>query len=67
HPEERITDFSRNRRRDFYTIQIVELPATLTIGRYHLRLTVTDAHSGEEAQAVVPIDVVAVTEIGADG
>ncbi|GAB4518394.1 MAG: hypothetical protein Tsb0013_22520 [Phycisphaerales bacterium] len=61
HPSERITDFSRNRRRDFYTIQIIELPATLTIGRYHLRLTVTDAHTDEQAQAVIPINVVAVT------
>ena len=62
-PEERITDFSRNRRRDFYTVQIIELPATLTIGKYHLRLTVTDAHSQEQAQSIVPIDVVALTDI----
>jgi hypothetical protein len=59
HPDERITDFSRNRRRDFYTLQIIELPATLSIGRYHLRLTVRDVATGEEAQSVVPIDVVA--------
>lgn len=62
-PEQRITDFSRKRRRDFYTLQIIELPGTLSIGRYHLRLTVKDATSGEQAQAIVPVDVVALPNL----
>ncbi len=65
-PAERISDFSRNRRRDFYTLQIIELPGTLSIGRYHLRLTTVDRHTGEEAQAVVPIDVVALPDLKAN-
>lgn len=41
-PDQRITDFSRNRRRDFFVVQVIELPATLSVGAYHLKVILTD-------------------------
>lgn len=58
-PAERIEDFSRNHRRDFFVVQIIELPANLTVGRYDLKLSVTDRGSGSLAEAFIPIDIVA--------
>lgn len=58
-PSQAINDFSRKRRRDFYVTQIIELPSTLTVGSYRLKVTVRDEASGASAQAVVPVDIVA--------
>ncbi len=67
--DERISDFSANRRRDFFVVQIIELPETLTIGRYSLKVVLRDTSmdtdssggvpSGRLAQAVIPIEIVA--------
>ncbi len=59
HPEERITDFCRRPRRDFFTLQIIDLPANLSIGKYNLRVTVRESTTGAVAQRVIPIDVLA--------
>ncbi|HYE60922.1 MAG TPA: hypothetical protein VD997_02905 [Phycisphaerales bacterium] len=58
-PARAVVETSRNKRRDFYVIQQIELPATLSIGRYNLKVTVKDRTSGSEAEAVLPISVVA--------
>lgn len=66
-PDQRIVDFSANQRRDFFVVQIVELPETLSIGRYNLKVVVRDASadttggvpSGRIAQALIPIQIVA--------
>lgn len=66
--EQVIRDFSRNPRRDFFVIQIVELPENLGVGGYTLKVRLTDpgaaAESGSaaatpEAEAVIQIDIVA--------
>ena len=54
-----ISDFSRNPRRDFFVVQIVELPDTLSIGSYTLKVTMTGKTGGDTAEAVIPIDIVA--------
>lgn len=54
-----ITDASRNRRTDFYVARIIKLPANLTIGRYLLKITVTDAQASRVAESTVPVTVVA--------
>lgn len=56
-----ISDFSRNPRRDFFVVQVIDLPATLSVGGYTLKVRVRDKGStaGAEAEAVIPIDVVA--------
>lgn len=67
--DERISDFSSKRRRDFFVVQIIELPETLTIGRYSLKVVLRDTSmdadstggvpAGRIAQAVIPIEIVA--------
>jgi hypothetical protein len=54
-----IADTSRNRRRDFFVVQIVQLPATLSVGRYILSLTVTDVHGSSLDEAKLPIQIIA--------
>jgi hypothetical protein len=58
-PPKTVVDTTRNKRRDFYLIQQIELPATLTIGKYNLKITVKDMTSSGEAEAVLPVKVVA--------
>ena len=57
--DQRIEDFSRRQRRDFFVVQIIELPETLSIDRYALKVRVTDGASGAVAERVVRIDMVA--------
>lgn len=66
--EQVIRDFSRNPRRDFFVIQIVELPENLGVGGYTLKVRLTDPGSAAEtgsaaatpeAEAVIQIDIVA--------
>jgi len=58
-PPKTVVDTTRNKRRDFYLIQQIELPATLTICKYDLKITVKDMTSSSEAEAVLPVKVVA--------
>lgn len=58
-PAQDISDFSRNRRRDFFVIQVIKLPATLTVGSYDLKLSVRDRTTQAVAEHVIGIDVVA--------
>jgi len=55
----KVTDVSRNRRRDFFVVKMLRLPANLTIGRYLLKVTVIDKQSNRVAEASVPVQVVA--------
>jgi len=59
HPAVTIVDTSRNRRRDFFTTQVVQIPPTLGVGRYLLSITITDHHDGSMDEKKVPIEVVA--------
>ncbi len=54
-----ITDSSLNRRRDFFFSEVIDLPQTLTVGSYRLKVTVTDRVTGAVAESIVPIDIVA--------
>ncbi len=58
-PEQVISDFSRNKRRDFFVVQMVELPSTLSIGAYNLKVTMRDREGGAVAEAIIPLRVVA--------
>ena len=53
-----VTDLSRNRRHDFYVVKRLHLPS-LPVGRYLLKVTVTDQQVNRVAEATVPILVVA--------
>jgi len=58
-PPQDVRDFSRNRRRDFFVVQLIELPSSLTVGRYQLKVTIHDETSGQTAETVLPITIVA--------
>ncbi len=57
--EQSVSEVSRRQRRDFYLVRRVELPATLSIGAYRLKVIVRDRVSGATAEAIVPLSVVA--------
>lgn len=57
--EDTVVDKSRNRRHDFFIADIVKLPETLPMGRYLLKVTVTDLHVNRVAEATVPVEIVA--------
>ena len=42
---------------EFYQSFKLQLPPNLAMGRYRVRVTVTDAHSGRSDRVFVPIDV----------
>jgi hypothetical protein len=56
---EAIKDESRNRRRDFFVRKRIDLPPTLIIGRYLLKVTIVDKQANRIAEASTPIQVVA--------
>lgn len=58
-PAVAIVDQSRNQRRDFFTWQVVELPTRLTVGRYILKVRVTDAHAGMVSEEALELQIVA--------
>ena len=53
-----VSDLSRNRRHDFYVVRRLRLP-TLPVGRYLLKVTVTDLQVSRVAESTVPIQVMA--------
>lgn len=54
-----VLDFSRNRLRDFFIVQVIELPRTLSVGSYRLKVIATDVVSGEEVEHGIEFDIVA--------
>jgi hypothetical protein len=49
-PEETVIETSRNKRRDFYLIQEIEIPATLSVGTYKLKVIVRDRAAGDRGR-----------------
>ena len=58
-PAETIRDLSRNRRRDFYTVKLIEMPPDLGVGKYRLKVRLTDLNGGTEAESAVEVQFVA--------
>lgn len=58
-PRVQIADESLNRRRDFFVVQRIELPARLSVGKYLLKVTMSDLQGGSIDETSVPIQVVA--------
>lgn len=52
-------DTSRNRRGDFFVVQIITLPPQLSVGRYQLKVHVRDDKSRAEAEIAVELEMVA--------
>jgi hypothetical protein len=60
-PEVTVHDATRRQRRDHFIVQRLDLPASLTIGKYNLKILVRDKLTGAEAESTIPISVVAST------
>ncbi len=58
-PPEQVTDASKNLRRDFFVRQLIRLPSNLSVGRFFLKVRVTDLHSGIRDESTLPIILVA--------
>jgi len=58
-----ITDESYNRREDFFVVQVIRLSDRLTVGKYQLKVTITDEVGQSVDEATVPIQIVADPEL----
>lgn len=58
-----ILDRSRNARRDFFVVQLINLPARLSVGKYRLKLTITDEQGKAVDEASMPVNIVADTKL----
>lgn len=58
-PRVEVVDQSRNRRRDFFVVQMVRLPARLGVGKYVMKVRVRDLHGDSLDEVTVPIQYVA--------
>ncbi len=56
---QRGTDMSKNRREDFFIVQVITLPKRLSVGRYQLKIHIRDEQSGSEAEATLNFEMVA--------
>lgn len=54
-----IVDESRNRRRDFFLVQLVTLPQRMTVGKFRLKVSITDLHGGSVDETSLPVEYVA--------
>lgn len=50
---------SRNKFRDYYVVTAIDLPETLSIGQYGMRVTMRDRSDDSIAEVVVPFTIVA--------
>ena len=62
-----VVDHSRNRRRDFFIYKKIKLPASLTIGRYLLKVTVEDQQAKRVAEQTMQVEIVAQMETAGVG
>jgi hypothetical protein len=58
-------DVSKVKRRDFYLVNVITLPATLTLGRYQLKVRVRDEKSGAETETAIEFTIVADEKLAA--
>lgn len=58
-PTTEILDQSRNRRRDFFVVQLVRLPARLSVGKYGLKIRITDLQGSSLDETTLPLQIVA--------
>lgn len=57
-PAQSVTDVSLNRRRDFHIVHQVNIPASLKLGIYRLKVRMSDSVTGQIAEEVTSIQVV---------
>lgn len=55
----KINDVSSNRRHDFFVVQLITLPARLSVGQYRLKVRVTDLNGGSIDEQGLDLNFVA--------
>lgn len=50
---------ARTRVRDYFIVNRVDLPVSLTVGKYSLKVVLTDLNGGAVAESLIPVDIVA--------
>lgn len=58
-PAQSVTESSRVKRRDFFITNAIELPPTLSVGKYRMKITMRDLTGNSVAETTVPFTVVA--------
>ncbi|MCC7146012.1 MAG: hypothetical protein IT443_06165 [Phycisphaeraceae bacterium] len=58
-PRVEIVDQSRNRRQDFFIVQVIDLPARLTVGKFILKTRITDLHNQTLDETSLSLELVA--------
>ncbi|MEO1279612.1 MAG: hypothetical protein AAFV77_11710 [Planctomycetota bacterium] len=58
-PEERVAIRSDRPRTEVYLGTVIDLPSSLTVGRYQLKVILRDLADGSEDERVIPIEIVA--------
>ncbi|MCW5769109.1 MAG: hypothetical protein KIT19_10525 [Phycisphaeraceae bacterium] len=58
-PAQSISESSRTKRRDFFITNAIELPSTLTVGKYRMKITMRDLTSNSVAETTIPFTIVA--------
>jgi hypothetical protein len=54
-----VNDTARARRQDFFIVQRIDLPATLPMGRYLLKVSIEDKQSHHVAESTQPLEIIA--------
>ena len=54
---EEVLDRSKNQRRDFYLVKKLTIPDNLAVGKYALRMSVTDLNTNKIAVVSLPIEI----------
>ena len=65
-PPEDVLDECRNRRKDFFVRQLVRLPVNLSVGKYLLKVRVSDRNGSSIDERSVPLVLVADSRLVAD-
>ncbi|MAE63592.1 MAG: hypothetical protein CMJ18_04920 [Phycisphaeraceae bacterium] len=65
-PTEQVVDRCFNHRRDFFIRQLIRLPNVLNVGKYLLKIRVTDLHGGSVQERTIPIVLVADQRVVSD-
>ncbi len=53
-----INDVSKNKRKDFFVVQLVTLPGKLSLGQYRLKVRILDENAGTRDEVTLPIQIV---------
>jgi hypothetical protein len=55
-------DQSRARRHDFFIPQLIRLPSSLAVGKYLMKITLTDEESNRVVEATSPLEIISNSE-----